>query len=329
MRYRKFGRLGWNVSEIGCGTWGMGGGPSGWQGGSDEEAMAALDRAIELGCNFFDTAWIYGRGHSEELLGEIARRSKDHRLYLATKIPPKNMMWPSRRGDSLEEVFPYEHTMKYAEASLRNLQVDRLDLLQFHVWEDDASWFTHDEWLRSIEDLKTQGKVEGIGISVNTWEPSNVLRTLETGLIDTVQVIYNVFEQQPEDKLFPYCIEHDIAIIARVPFDEGSLTGTITLDTRFDASDWRASYFVEQNLRQCVPRVEKLQADLDGAMPLTDFALRFVLHHPAVSTVIPGMRRRRHVDSNIGVSDLEPLPKHLIDMAKRHRWDRMPTSWSQ
>lgn len=327
MKYRTFGRLGWDVSEIGCGTWGMGGGPSGWQGGSDDEALASLDRAIELGCNFFDTAWIYGRGHSERLLAKVASRASGNRLYLATKVPPKNMEWPSRRGDRLEDVFPYDHVMHYAETSLRNLKVDRLDLLQFHVWED--AWFVHDEWLRCVDDLKRKGMVEGIGISVNTWEPANVLRTLETGLVDAVQVIYNLFEQQPEDELLPYCGARDIAVIARVPFDEGSLTGAMTRETRFDASDWRSSYFVEENLQACIPRVERIQADLGGGMPLTDFALRFVLHHSAVTTVIPGMRRRKHVESNIAVSDLEALPEELIGMARRHRWDRMPTSWSQ
>jgi len=327
LKYRTFGRLGWLVSEIGCGTWGMGGGESGWQGGSDESANASLLRAVELGCNFFDTAWIYGRGHSEKLVGAMAESLQDKRLHIATKIPPKNMNWPSRRQDRIEDVFPYDHVMAYADRSLANLGLECIDLLQFHVWEDD--WADKEEWQRAVEDLKRQGKIAGVGISVNTWEPTNVLHTLKTGLIDAVQVIYNVFEQQPEDDLFPYCKANDIAVVARVPFDEGSLTGSITRDTRFDESDWRASYFVEDNLRQCVPRVERIIADLAGSMSLTDFALRFVLDNPSVSTVIPGMRRTRHVESNIGVSGLPPLPAGIAEMAKRHRWDRKPTAWSQ
>lgn len=327
MKYRKFGRLGWTVSEVGYGTWGMGGGPSGWQGGTDEEALAALHRSVELGCNFFDTAWIYGRGHSEQLVGKMAAAHLGQRLYLATKVPPKHMQWPSRRGDRIHDVFPYEHVVRYAETSLRNLGVECLDLFQFHVWEDD--WHDHEEWQRAVEDLRRRGLIQGVGISVNTWEPGNVVKTLQTGHVDAVQVIYNVFEQQPEDQLFPYCKEHDIAIIARVPFDEGSLTGAITLDTKFDADDWRASYFVGENLRECVPRVQRLRDELGESMALPEFALRFVLAQPAVSTVIPGMRRQRHVDRNMAVSDMEPFPESLVSIARRHRWDRTPTAWSQ
>ena len=327
MKYRKFGRLGWSVSEVGYGTWGIGGGPSGWQGGTDVEASAALRRAVELGCNFIDTAWIYGRGHSEQLVGEVASLHRESRIYLATKVPPKNLCWPSRRGDRIEDVFPYEHIIHYAEASLRNLRTERIDLFQFHVWEDD--WWDNEEWQRATEDLKRNGMIEGVGISVNTWEPANVLRTLNTGCIDAVQVIYNLFEQQPEDLLFPYCARHDVGIIARVPFDEGSLTGALSLATRFDDSDWRASYFVKENLEQCVPRVEKLRTELGEAMPLPRFALRFILQNHTVSTVIPGMRRRENVDRNLAVSGLEPLSQELLLLAKRHRWDRTPTSWSQ
>lgn len=327
MKYRKFGRLGWNVSEVGYGTWGMGGGPSGWQGGSDAEALAALRHSIEQGCNFFDTAWIYGRGHSEQLVGEVASMAPGNRFYLATKVPPKNLAWPSRRGDRVEDIFPYEHIVHYAETSLRNLRTERIDLFQFHVWEDD--WCENEEWQRAVEDLKRRGLIDGIGISVNTWEPTNVLRTLETGHIDAVQVIYNLFEQQPEDVLFPYCAKHDIAVISRVPFDEGSLTGAISLDTRFDESDWRATYFVRENLEQCVPRVDRLRTELGDAMPLPDFALRFVLQNQTVSTVIPGMRRKKHVEGNIAVSGLEPLSNEFVLIAKRHRWDRTPASWSQ
>lgn len=325
MNYRRFGRLNWNVSEIGHGTWAMGRGPSGWQDGTDEEATAALQASSALGCTFYDTAWIYGRGHSETLLGRAL--PPDSTVKIATKIPPLNMQWPSRRGTMIADVFPYDHIVTYAERSLHNLGRQRIDLLQFHVWEDD--WANDSEWKRAVADLKARGLIEGIGISVNTWEPTNVLGTLETGLIDAVQVIYNVFEQQPEDALFPYCERNDIAVIARVPFDEGSLTGSITLDTCFDADDWRASYFVPENLAQCVPRVERLQQDLQGAMSLPEFALRFVLDNPAVTTVIPGMRRPHHVQRNIAVSDDIGLSPELRAIAHKHRWDRTPTTWSQ
>lgn len=325
MNYRRFGRLDWNVSEIGHGTWAMGRGPSGWQDGTDEEARAALQASAALGCTFYDTAWIYGRGHAETLLGQALAR--DATVKIATKIPPLNMQWPSRRGSLIEESFPYDHIIAYAERSLHNLGRERIDLLQFHVWEDD--WASDNGWKRAVDKLKARGVIDSVGISVNTWEPTNVLRTLETGLVDAVQVIYNVFEQQPEDALFPFCERYDIAVIARVPFDEGSLTGAITRDTRFDADDWRATYFVPENLAQCVPRVERLQHDLEAAMPLPEFALRFVLEHPAVSTVIPGMRRPRHVQSNIAVSDGVRLSPELRAIARNSRWDRTPTTWSQ
>src|SRR3954468_13802150 len=226
MRYRTFGRTGWQVSEIGYGMWGMGG----WAGSDDEEALRALDRALALGCNFFDTAWVYGVGKSERLLGEMLRthdaKKRARPLLVATKIPPKNMKWPAKDDYPAEDAYPADHIREYTEKSLRNLGVATIDLQQFHVWSD--TWATDDRWQRAIDDLKREGLVRAIGISVNRRQPANVLRALETGLIDSVQVVYNIFDQAPEDALFPYCRQHDIAVIARVPFDEGSLTGTLT-----------------------------------------------------------------------------------------------------
>lgn len=327
MRYREFGRLGWQVSEIGYGMWGVGGGPGGWTGSDDDSCRESLQTAVDLGCTFFDTAWIYGRGHSELLLGEVVRSNPHTRLYVATKIPPLDRRWPPAKDARLEDVFPTAHTREYLARSLDNLGLDRIDLLQYHVWED--TWAGDPEWLRQVEQLRSLPEVGGIGISINRWEPSNVLAALETGLVDAVQVIYNIFDQAPEDELFGACRDAGVAVIARVPFDEGSLTGTLTRDSSWPESDWRASYFVPENLAASVERADRLATVVPGSMTMPELALRFILHHPQVSTVIPGMRRLEHVRANVSVSDGTGLPPSLIDELRRHRWDRTPTAWSQ
>lgn len=327
MRYRRFGRLGSEVSEIGYGMWGIAGGEGGWTGADDESGMNSLQLAVDLGCSFFDTAWIYGRGHSEELLGRLIRANPDKQLTVATKIPPKDRNWPSTRESKLEEVFPADHIVEYTERSLANLGTDSVDLLQFHVWED--SWASDERWQESVSELKRQGKVKAIGISVNRWEPHNVLKTLDTGLIDAVQVIYNVFDQSPEDELFPACQEKDIAVIARVPFDEGALTGTLTKDSTWPEGDWRNGYFVPENLIPAVERADRLKELVPDGMTLPELVLRFILTNPAVHTVIPGMRKERHVRANMAASDTTGLPADLIAALRTHRWDREPTWWSQ
>jgi len=323
MRYRTFGRLGWRVSEVGYGMWGMGG----WTGSDDEESRGALDLAVQLGCNFFDTAWAYGAGHSERLLGELLRRQAARRLYVATKIPPKNRSWPSRRDDPLEAVFPPDYIREYAELSLENLGTDRIDLLQFHVWED--AWARDERWQRAVDDLRREGLIEGIGISVNRWEPWNALETLRTGQVDSVQVIYNIFDQAPEDELFPLCAELNVAVIARVPFDEGTLTGNLTRESRWPEGDWRNTYFVPENLDASVARADALRPLVPEGSTMAEMALRFILSNPAVSTVIPGMRKPAHVRSNLAVADGVGLPSELIEALREHRWDREPTAWSQ
>ncbi len=322
MKYRRFGRTNWNVSEIGYGMWGM----AGWTGSDDAESTSALQRAVDLGCTFFDTAWGYGEGHSERLLGQLVRANPGKRLYTATKIPPKNRQWPSKREYTLDDVFPPEYIREYAEKSLANLALPSVDLLQFHVWED--SWADDDRWQRAMDDLRREGLVKAVGISVNRWEPTNVLRTLRTGLIDAVQVIYNIFDQAPEDELFPLCRELDVAVIARVPFDEGSLTGTLTTESRWPKGDWRNLYFVPENLVPTVERVEQLKPLVPEGATLPEVALRFILANPDVSTVIPGMRRAAHVRSNLAASDAPALSASLLGELRKHRWDRKPTKWS-
>jgi aryl-alcohol dehydrogenase-like predicted oxidoreductase len=323
MRYRTFGRTGWQVSEVGYGMWGM----AGWTGSDDEQSRQALRLAVELGCNFFDTAFAYGEGHSERLLGELVRAHPGRRLYIATKVPPRNRRWPSRRGDTLDDAFPPDHLRAFAEKSLANLGLPSVDLLQFHVWQDD--WAGDERWQRAVDDLQRQGLVRAVGVSVNRWEPSNVLRTLRTGRVDAVQVIYNLFDQAPEDELFPLCRELGVAVIARVPFDEGSLTGTLTKDSRWPEGDWRNTYFVPENLVPSVERADALRPLVPAGTTLPEMALRFILSSPDVGTVIPGMRKPAHVRANLGASDAGPLPAGLLRELRQHRWDRQPASWSQ
>ena len=316
MQYRRFGRTDWNVSEIGYGMWGVGG----WSGSDDDESLRSLARAMELGGTFFDTAWVYGNGHSETILGRALRANSAARPLVATKIPPRNMRWPADPSTPIADAYPPDHIREYTEKSLSNLGVDRIDLQQFHVWND--TWADDDGWKRAIEALKKDGLVRAFGISVNRWEPTNVLRAAETGLVDSVQVVYNIFDQAPEDELFPYCLTHGIAVIARVPFDEGSLTGALRRDSSWPSGDWRNSYFTPAHLAETLTRVERIEPLLPEGMDLPELALRFILGHPAVSTVITGMRRVRHVERNLAASDGHTLPPRLREALTTHRWNR-------
>ncbi|HEV2349654.1 MAG TPA: aldo/keto reductase [Terriglobia bacterium] len=323
MKHRRFGRTGWQVSEMGYGMWGL----AGWTGSDDAESLQSLQRAVDLGCNFFDTAWAYGNGHSEELLGRLLRANPSARLYTATKIPPKNQKWPSRPEFTLDDCYPPQHIEDYVHRSLKNLGINTLDLIQFHTWED--AWVADDRWVKKMDDLKRQGKVQAVGISINRWEPKNAVNTVNSGQVDAVQVIYNIFDQNPEDELFPACRAHDVAVIARVPFDEGTLTGTLTKESKWPAADWRSTYFVPENLNASVDRAEALKQLLPGGMSLPEMALRFILMNETVSTIIPGMRKLKNVEANMAASAAGPLPAGLHADLRKHRWDRTPTRWSQ
>ncbi len=316
MQTRRFGRLGWQVSEIGYGMWGMGG----WSGSDDAQSLASLDQSVAAGVNFFDTAYAYGEGHSEQLLGQTLRAHDGHRLYVASKVPPKNRKWPGTGDVAAAEVFPYEYIVEMTDRSLRNLGIERLDLQQLHVWDD--AWATDEGWQRAAEDLKRAGKIEGFGISVNRWEPGNVVDALETGKVDAVQVVYNLFDQNPEDELFPAAQRLDVAIIARVPLDEGSLSGKMTREMTFPDDDWRSLYFTPENLRETLDRVDRIMEDVPVGMTLPELALRFAIEHPVVATTIPGMRKAAHVAENTGVSDGRRLGEGLLASLRRHRWDR-------
>ncbi|MHC4166879.1 MAG: aldo/keto reductase [Planctomycetota bacterium] len=323
MEFRRFGRTNWQISEIGYGMWGMGG----WTGSDDDESLGSLQHAVDLGCNFFDTAWGYGAGKSESLLGELIRRNNDKKLYTATKIPPKNFKWPSKREFALEDCFPPDHIQEYVEKSLANAGLESFDLMQLHTWED--SWLEDDSWSAKMADLKAQRLFHAIGISMNRWEPWNGVKAVESGLIDAVQVIYNIFDQNPKDELFPACREHEVAVIARVPFDEGTLTGTLTKESTWPEGDWRNTYFVPENLNSSVEHADRLKPLVPKGMTMPEMAMRFILGEPTVSTIIPGMRKARHVEMNLAASDAGPLELSLMAELEKHRWDREPTEWSQ
>ena len=318
MQYRRLGKTGWQVSEIGFGAWGIG--RSFWVGADDTESLAALHASIDAGVNFIDTALVYGDGHSETLVGQVVRERKE-RIYVATKVPPLNEHWPALSADRVSDCFPPEHILKSTEQSLRSLKLDYVDLQQLHVWRDE--WMEDQCWLEALQKLKQQGKVRAIGVSINDHEPETALKLVASGVIDTVQVIYSIFDQSPNDALLPACIKHDVGVLARCPFDEGALTGTIKADTTFPNGDWRNDYFKSDRKSQVAARVEPLKKLLGSeSKTLPELALRYCLAHPAISTVIPGMRTCKHVTSNCAVSDGRKLSEGLLAKLKSHAWKK-------
>lgn len=318
MNYRTLGRTGLEISEIGYGAWGIGG--KQWKGGTDDESLQSLRRSFELGLNFIDTALAYGEGHSEKLVGTVVKEAP-HRVFVATKVPPMNRVWPAAPGSDIDTVFPYDYIIRSTEESLRNLGVETIDLQQLHVW--DPGWTGRDEWKRAFEDLRRDGKIRFCGISINDHQPDSALDVVAGGLIDTVQVIYNIFDQSPEQNLFPATQKHNIGVLARVPFDEGSLTGSITPNAAFEDDEFRAFYFRGDRKEQVQQHVSALQNDLkEAAGTLPEIALRFCLSHPAVSTVIPGMRKVKNVESNCGISAHGPLEEATLQKLRQHAWSK-------
>src|SRR5262245_17701971 len=293
MELRSARRLDRPVSVLGYGMWGL----AGWKDTDDAEVQRALDLAVESGVTFFDTAFAYGDGRSETILGDLVRRHASKRLYTASKIPPKNRTWPAPANASLDDCFPSEYIREYVGRTLENLRLPSLDLIQLHVWQD--AWAKDERWRRTMDDLKREGLIRATGISLNRWEPWNGLAAIRTGAIDAVQVVYNVLDQNPEDELFPLCREMGVAVIARVPFDEGSLAGQLKRDTVFPEGDFRRGYFSKENTAATMDRIEKLQEDLPSGMTLPELALRFIFSNPDVTTVIPGMRRTGSVAANV------------------------------
>ncbi|MBU1327172.1 aldo/keto reductase [Patescibacteria group bacterium] len=331
MKYRILGKTHLKVSEVGMGTWQLAGKPWGWDAPDEEESMRALYRFVELGGNFIDTAWVYGRDDvqddekgkhcSEELIGKFIKESGNRdKVIVASKISGKNRKWPAWKGIPISEVFPEGYIETMVDSSLKSLGIEALDLMQFHVWQDDFA--KEDGWKEETQRITKKGKVKYWGISINDYQPSNCLKTLDTGLIDTIQFIFNIFHQKPTEKLLPYAKEHNIGLIARVPRDEGGLTGKLTLDTKFD-DDMRSKYFSKERLQEFIPRIKELEKILgDEAKTLPELALRYILFFDEVSTVIPGTRKVKYVDENVSVSDGRKLSEKLMDELKKHAWER-------
>jgi aryl-alcohol dehydrogenase-like predicted oxidoreductase len=329
MNYRQFGRMDWNVSDVGYGMWGMGS----WSNSDDNESLASLQAAVDTGCNFFDTAFAYGEGRSENLLGQIVRSNPAKRLYTATKVPPKNSQWPAQPGSTLMESYPADHVEEFVHRSLENAGLQQFDLVQLHTWNDE--WMRDDRWFYKLDDLRSQKLINAIGLSINRWEPWNGLQAVRSGQIDSVQVIYNIFDQNPEDELFPACREIKVAVIARVPFDEGTLTGTLTKESKWPEGDWRNHYFSPENLNPSVDRAEQIKKVLSEwnherstRITMPELALRFILSNQDVATIIPGMRKLSNVESNLAASDEGALPAELLRQLRDFRWVRKPASWS-
>ncbi len=331
MKYRILGKTGLKVAEVGMGTWQLAGKPWGWDAPDEKESMRALYRYVELGGNFIDTAWEYGRvgepkdqkdaDCSEELIGKFLKESGNRdKVIIASKIPGKNRKWPALKGVPMSEVFPKGYIEEYVDSSLKSLGIDSLDLMQFHVWQDDFA--NEDTWKEEIQNITKKGKVKHWGISINDYQPSNCLKTLDTGLIGAIQFIFNIFHQKPTEKLLPYAKKNNIGLIARVPLDEGGLTGRLTLESKFE-DDMRPSYFSPERLKEFMPRIQKLEKLLgDEAKTLPELSLRYILNFDEVSTVIPGTRKVKYVDQNVSVSDGRKLSEKLMEELKHHFWER-------
>ncbi|MDX3323727.1 aldo/keto reductase [Streptomyces sp. ME02-6979-3A] len=317
MRYRELGRSGLRVSEIGYGAWGIG--ASSWVGATEDESVRALNRAVDLGVNFIDTA--RGYGESERIVGRVVRERAGDDILVATKVPPKNRTWPAPGGVDPDDAFPGDHIRTSLETSLCASGLDHFDVLQFHVWNDE--WIGRGNWLETVDALKQEGKIRLFGVSVNDHQPGTALVLVRSGVVDSVQVIYNVFDQSPADALLPACEKHGVGVIVRVALDEGGLTGRITAGTTFPEGDWRNRYFRDDRPAQVEQRVAAIVADL-GIAPdeIAENALRFVLSSPAVSTVIPGMRSVRNVERNTALSDGRTLTAGQLATLAGHRWQR-------
>jgi aryl-alcohol dehydrogenase-like predicted oxidoreductase len=329
MNYRALGKTGLRVSEVGFGTWQLANDPGSWVGADKNESLKSLHKFVELGGNFIDTAWVYGydqkypaRHPSEELIGSFLKESgKRDEIIIATKVAPKNWKWPARKGINISDVFPNDHIEKCVDDSLKSLGVETLDLVQFHVWLDDFS--EEDGWKETVQKLIKSGKVKHWGISLNDYQPTNCLKTLDTGLISSVQFIFNIFHQKPTEKLLPYLKEHNIGAIARVPLDEGGLSGNFSLSTRFEDGDLRQNYFSQNRLAELVKRTDALKKVMNGeAVTLAELSLRYILSFQEISSVIPGMRKTKNVEANAELSDGRMLSTQLMDELKKHSWER-------
>ena len=323
MKTRPLGKTGYTVSELGHGAWGLGGDM--WRGVDDADGREALRQAVDHGITFFDTALVYGDGHSEQLIGQTLKDDiRAGRVVVATKIPPMNRIWPGHAKTPLAQVFPARHILDSTEQSLKNLGVEAIAVQQFHVWND--AWLDDPEWEKSsvrIARLKEEGKVLHWGISINDHAPETALKVLADPLFETAQVIYNIYDRSPERALFALAATKPLGVIVRVPFDEGALTGAITATSVFPPGDWREQYFKGDRRAEAERRGKALAGVLgEEVRTLPELALRFCLTSPAVSTVIPGMRRPAHVRENGAAVEKGALSAQMISRLEGHRWEK-------
>jgi aryl-alcohol dehydrogenase-like predicted oxidoreductase len=323
MLYKTFGRLGWQVSRIGYGGWAMGGG---WGNVDDKESMATLHEALDQGVNFVDTAQGYGDGHSEELIGRVLaeRGSGAGRVYVATKIPPAGKLWWVEPDfDDIEQFYPAAYLRERVELSLKRLGVEAVDLMQLHTWT--SGFNRHDQWYETLEDLRREGKLLGFGISASEKRPEDAVPSVEAGRLDSVQVIYNLFEQRTGASVLEPCSRNNVGTIVRVPLDEGSLTGKFTEKTTFNKGDFRKHFFRKGNLRATIQRVEEIRKFKDERYPelsMVELALLFCASHPQASTVIVGVRNREQLRANLKVARMEPLDSGQLEELKQFEWTR-------
>lgn len=319
MQYRKFGKLGWMVSQIGMGTWALG---SNWGPQDDDLSIAALHKALDLGCNFLDTARAYGNGRSERLIGQVLRERAGERTYVASKIPPKLPGdWPPGPYDLIGDRYPPDHVEAELCASLRDLRTDCIDLMLIHTWS--RSWNDSIGVFEQMARFKTQGKIRAVGVSTPEHDQNAVVDLMRAGLVDCVQVIYNIFEQDAAMQIFPLAQKLGIAIIVRVPFDESSLTGKLTATTSFAESDIRSSFFSGDRLPRTVARVERIRQAIGDQEPdLATAALKFALKPSVVSTVIPGIRNPQQAAVNCAIGDLPQQSDAVECELRRHYWRR-------
>ncbi|MFO7632008.1 MAG: aldo/keto reductase [Caldilinea sp.] len=317
MQYRNLGRTGMEVSAIGFGAWAIGGS---WGPQDEQDSLAALHRAIDLGVNFIDTAAGYGNGKSERLIGQVLKQ-RSETVYVATKTPPLPGNWPPSPYDVAEERYPERYLRENVEERLRTLQTDCIDLLQLHTWT--RAWNRNPKPFEVLRKLQAEGKIRSVGVSTPEHDQNSVIDLMRDGYVDAVQVIYNIFDQEPAAELLPAAQETQTGILVRVVFDEGVLAGKYTANTHFAEGDFRNNYFAGDRLARAVARVDKIKADIaEYGVSMPQVALQFALAHLAVSTVIPGIRNIYQAEANSAVADAAPLPDALMEKLRGHAWLR-------
>lgn len=318
MRSRPFGKHGFDVSEIGFGAWAIGGS---WGPQAEDDSLAALNRALDLGVNFIDTAAGYGNGKSERIISSVLKGRKESEVVVATKTPPAPGDWPPSPYDDAEARYSMEYLRQNIAERLEANGTEKLDVLQLHTWT--RAWNRNPTPFAHLRELQQEGFVGLIGISTPEHDQNSVIDLMRGGWIDTVQVIYNLFEQEPAAELLDVAGETGTAVIVRVAFDEGVLTGKFTNETTFPEGDFRRGYFEGDRLSRAVARTEEIRKDIaETGLTMAQVALKFALSHPAVSTVIPGMRNAAQAEANCAVSDLPDLDPELLTTLRRHNWRR-------